>query len=210
MVNVVIFARVSRKDQNYDRQVNELLEYCKTNNYQGVDIITEKVSGSKTQLRDRPSIQSLLEMARAGSMQKVIISEVSRIGRKTKDVLEIIEELHKQNISLLIYNYGLETLDHKGKVNSMAQFLITLLADIARMETATLGERIKSGLEEARRKGKELGRPKGSSISATDIIAKYPGVVKDLKSGDSLRRIAAVREVSIDTVQRVKKALVSI
>jgi DNA invertase Pin-like site-specific DNA recombinase len=202
-INAVIFARVSRRDMNYDRQVNELLDYCKAHNYQ----VVEKISGTSTELRDRAQVQKLLEMARAGRMQKVLISEVSRLGRKTKDLLDIIEQLHKEKVSLVVYNYHLETLNPKSQVNSMAQFLITLLADIARMETATLTERINSGLDEARRKGKRLGRPKGTIMQPEQLLNQYPGIVKDLKSGLSIRKTAAFRQVSVDTVQRVKAVL---
>ena len=60
---------------------------------------------------------------------------------------------------LVVYNYKLETLDKCGLVNPIAQFLVTLLADIGRMEAETLSEHTRSGLEEARTKGKKLGRP---------------------------------------------------
>jgi DNA invertase Pin-like site-specific DNA recombinase len=85
--------------------------------------------------------------------------------------------------------------------------LLGVLADLAEMEKEQLVERINSGLDEARRKNKTLGRPKGSMLTREELLEQYPGVVKDLNGGLSLRKTAAFRKVSLDTVQRVKKAL---
>lgn len=206
-MKVALLVRVSSNEQSYDRQVSELTEYAKSHNWEIVSIIEEKISGSKTKLADRPSIKQLFKLVESHKVQKVLISEVTRLGRRTKDLLEVIEFLHEHKVSLVVYNYRMETLDHRGRVNSMTQFMITILADIGRMETETLSERTKSGLDEARRKGKQLGRPKGSSLSGQQLLQQYPGIVKDLKEGMSIRRTAAFRKVSVDTVQRVKKAL---
>jgi len=206
-MKVVLFVRVSRKDQSYQRQVSELTEYTRSQNWEVVKIIEEKTSGSKTKLENRTGFKQLFELVATGQVNKVAISEVTRLGRRTRDLLEVIDFLHQHGVSLVVYNYRLETLDNRGKVNSMAQFLITLLGDIGRMETETLSERTLSGLEEARRKGKKLGRPAGSQMEDQDLLQEYAGVVKDLRSGLSIRKTAAFRKVSVDTVQRVKKAM---
>lgn len=85
--------------------------------------------------------------------------------------------------------------------------LLGVLADLAEMEKELLVERISSGLDEAKRKGKKLGRPKGSILSPQELLEKHPGVVKDLREGISLRRTVAFRKASLDTVQRVKRVL---
>ena len=81
------------------------------------------------------------------------------------------------------------------------------MIEIDAMETERLSERILSGLAQARRDGKQLGRPKGTVKTNEDLVADYPLVVKDLKKKLSIRQIAAIRQVSTDTVQRVKKAM---
>jgi DNA invertase Pin-like site-specific DNA recombinase len=169
-------------------------------NWEVVNVIQEKISGSKNRLEDRPGFKQLLDLMASGQVNKVLISEVIRLGRRTKDLLEVIEFLHHR-VSLVVYNYRQETLYHRGKVNSMAQFLITLLGDIGRMETETLSERTLSELEEARRKGKRLGRPKGTKIQSEQLLSQYPGIVKDIKNGLNIRKTAAFRKVAVDTVQ---------
>lgn len=208
MIKVALFVRVSSKNQSYDRQVSELTDYAISQGWKIGAIIEEKISGSKAPLHTRQGIKDLFGLAETKLVQKVLISEVTRLGRRTKDLLEVIEHLHLHNVSLVVYNYSLETLDHKGRVNSMAQFLITLLGDIGRMETETLSERTRSGLEEARRKGKRLGRPEGLVKVSSDYIKDYPGVVKDLKAGLTIRQIVATRQISDKTVQRVKKSII--
>ena len=68
--------------------------------------------------------------------------------------------------------------------------MFTLLAEFARMERETLRERILSGMEEARRKGKHLGRPDGSSEDKEAFLKKYPSVVRNLRLGISARKTA--------------------
>jgi DNA invertase Pin-like site-specific DNA recombinase len=206
-MKVVLFVRVSGKGQSYDRQVSELTEYAAAQGWEVGAIIEEKASGSKVPLHKRQGIKDLFSLVEAKLVHKVLISEVTRLGRRTHDLLDVIELMHEHKVSLVVYNYKLETLDKRGKVNSTAQFLITLLADIGRMEAETLSERTKSGLEEARRKGKKLGRPQGRSKTIREYLEQYPGVVKDLKAGLSIRQIVATRKVADKTVQRVKKSL---
>ncbi len=99
-----------------------------------------------------------------------------------------------------------------GKRNQVAGIVISVMVEIDAMETERLSERILSGLDQAHRDEKRLGRPPGSvkdriGEPAQKLLKEYPGVVKDVKAGLSIRQIAAIREVSKDTVQRVKKAL---
>ena len=77
------------------------------------------------------------------------------------------------------------------------------------METERLSKRILSGLANVRRKGVRVGRPPGSIISTQQLLADYPGVVKDLRAGLSIRQTAAFRALSKDTIQRIKKAMQS-
>jgi len=77
----------------------------------------------------------------------------------------------------------------------------------AEMEREQLRERVKSGLENAKRKGKQLGRPNGSTKSDQDILKQYPAIVKQLKAERSIRETAKLCDVANGTVQKVKQAL---
>ena len=78
---------------------------------------------------------------------------------------------------------------------------------MARNETETLWERINSGLAEARRQGRKLGRPEGTGLDASDLLEKHTDVVRQLKAGQSVRNTAKITGKGAGTVQRVKAAL---
>jgi DNA invertase Pin-like site-specific DNA recombinase len=205
-MNVALFVRVSTKQQVYDRQVNDLITYANRQNHTIVATIHEQVSGS-TSYKDRPAMQELLSLAKSGQVEKILVTEVSRLGRKTSDILRIIEFLTEQKISVFILNYNLETLLPNKKLNPVASILFTLLAEFSRLEKETLKDRIISGLEQAKKKGVKLGRPQGSIKSKQSIQLQYKNVISDLNSGLSIRKISKLREVSINTVQKVKQVV---
>ena len=153
MQQAVIFVRVSRRDQDYQRQLEDLRIVAQSQAVQVVAEISEKISGVRTNL-ERDGIQKLLLLSRRGAIQKVLVCEVSRLGRSTVEVLQVVDELTQLGVSIYVQNFGIETLKN-GKRNPVAQFMFTLLAEFARLERETLRERILSGMEEARRQGKK-------------------------------------------------------
>jgi DNA invertase Pin-like site-specific DNA recombinase len=101
-------------------------------------------------------------------------------------------------VSIYAHNLGLETQLANGKRNQVVGIVMAVMVEIGAMEIERLSERILSGLDQARRDGKRLGRPPGSVKDRTGEPAKtllkdYPGVVKDVKAGLSIRQIAAIR-----------------
>src|SRR5690606_2399943 len=94
-----------------------------------------------------------------------------------------------------------------GKRNPAAAIMFALLAEMARAERETLSERIKSGLQEARRKGRRLGRPEGSGHSQRELLAKHGDIRRRLREGQSIRNTAKITGKGVSTVQRVKAAM---
>lgn len=201
----VIFVRVSKKEQDYQRQLEDLRALAKTQNLEIIAEIAEKVSGAKNN-QERDGIQELLRLAQKGIIQKVLVQEVSRLGRSTVEVLKVLEELTSLHVSVYVQNFGIETLKN-GKRNPIAQFMFTLLSEFARMERETLRERILSGMEEARRQGKHLGRPDGSLENKETFLKKYPSVVRNLRQGISVRKTSKICDTSINTVRKVNDYL---
>ena len=205
-MKVAIFARVSTTDrQTTDRQINDLRDLCTNQSWTIVETIAEHVSGAKANI-DREGVQQLFALAKRRTIQKVIVTEISRIGRNVAESVQIIETLTAAGVSLYIQNIGMETLLADGRTNFMFKPILLTLVGFAEMERELLRERIKSGLDTARRKGKKLGRPAGATETADDILAKYPSVVRNIRSGLSVRKIAKICDVSAGTVQKVKEA----
>jgi DNA invertase Pin-like site-specific DNA recombinase len=201
----VIFVRVSKREQDYQRQLEDLRALAKAQNLEIIAEIAEKISGVKDN-QERDGVQELLRLAQKGIIQKVLVQEVSRLGRSTVEVLKVLEELTSLHVSVYVQNFGFETLKN-GQRNPIAQFMFTLLAEFARMERETLRERILSGMEEARRQGKHLGRPDGSLENKETFLKKYPSVVRNLRQGISVRKTAKICDTSINTVRKVNDYL---
>ena len=200
-----IFVRVSKREQDYQRQLEDLRVVAQTQNVEIVKEIAENISGAKTN-QERDGLQDLLTLARNHTIDKVLVQEVSRLGRTTVEVLKVLEEMTALGVSVYVQNFGIETLKN-GKRNAIAQFMFTLLAEFARLERETLRERILSGMEEARQKGKHLGRPDGSNEDKEDFLKKYPSVARNLRLGISVRKTAKICDTAINTVRKVKDYL---
>ena len=204
MVKTVIFARVSTSSQEYERQVNELMALANGNTWSVEAIFAEKVSGAKSN-SERAELIRMVNYIESNHIDKVLVTELSRLGRDTLQVLEVIEMLNGKGISLYIQNYNIETLTKEGKVNAMSQFLITILAEVARMERKTIRERAESGYKNFRANGGKVGRKVGSVKSKERKQEEYAKVIRSLRAGKSIRDTAMICSVSISTVHRIKK-----
>ena len=204
MIKTVIFARVSTSSQEYERQVNELMVLANGNAWSVEAIFAEKVSGAKSN-SERAELIRMVNYIESNHIDKVLVSELSRLGRDTLQVLEVIEMLNGKGISLYIQNYNIETLTKEGKVNAMSQFLITILAEVARMERKTIRERVESGYKNFRANGGKVGRKVGSVKSKERKQEEYAKVIRSLRAGKSIRDTAMICSVSISTVHRIKK-----
>ncbi len=119
MIPVAIFVRVSRQDQNYDRQISELREYAMAMNYQVICVISEKISGVKRN-SERIGIDELLQLARNRQISKVLVLEVSRLGRDARETSNLLSQLTDLKVSIYTKSFNLETLDDNGKRNPIA------------------------------------------------------------------------------------------
>lgn len=206
MEKVVLYCRVSTQVQDYERQVSDLTQFAKKHQWEIAETFTEKISGAKKN-NERKELTSLLSYARVQHINRVLVTELSRLGRDTLQVLAAIDMLNKAKVSLYIMNYNIETLTPDGKVNLMSQFMITLLAEVARMERRTIKERMASGYNNFRANGGKVGRKTGYRKSDEDFRTQYKDVFRLLGKGVSLRDISKATGVSVNTVKRCKNLL---
>ena len=206
MKKVVIFARVSTSIQDYERQVNELTAIANCNNWNVAATFCEKVSGAKKNT-ERKELSKMIDYVRTNSINMVLVTELSRLGRDTLQVLEVIEQFNKLGISLFIQNYHIETLNDNGTINTMSQFLITILAEVARMERKTIRERVESGYKNYRANGGKVGRKEGYRKSDIDMREQYAEEIRLLRKGISLRNISKITGTSINTIRKCQNLI---
>jgi DNA invertase Pin-like site-specific DNA recombinase len=176
------YARVSTSDQRHDLQVDALEQAgCE-------EIVQEVMSGAK-QLVKR---DALLGRLRAGD--ELVVWRLDRLGRSTLDVPEQLQDLQARGIRF-------KTLEGDFDTNTpMGRAMLTIMASLAELERETLRERVKSGLEAARRRGTPLGRRRSLNHSQREQIVTWRA------EGQSWRQIQQLlggpHAISIRTLQR--------
>lgn len=207
MEKVVILARVSTDKQDYERQVNELTDYCRKMDWEIERVFTNKVSGAKKN-EEREEIQELISYVNSNQIRRVVCLEISRMGRNTLEALKVIQILNEHKVSLYVKNYNLETLDSEGRVNPVASLICTILLEVAAMERLTIKERMASGrdqyIEKCRREGIKMGRPSTYRKSIDEYKKQYQREFSLIRKGLSLANISAITGTSISTIQKLR------
>jgi len=209
MKKVVLFCRVSSMNdrQSYDRQINDLTILAESLNYQVDKVFAEKISGAKKNI-ERIELMKMIEYVNANEIDKVLVTELSRLGRDTLQVLQAIEMLNMNKISLYIQNHNIETLTPEKEINGMSQFMITILAEVARMERKTIENRLHSGYEHFRAGGGMVGRKEGFRKSNETMQNQYCEEIKMLKKGYSFTHISQISTTNKNTLTKLKKLFV--
>lgn len=168
------YARVSTKDQNLDRQLDQLKAAgCEK-------IFTEKITGTK---KDRPELIRLLEQVRHSDT--VIISELTRLSRSTKDLFDLVETIHEKGADIKsLKETWLDTTTPQGKL------MFTLIAGISQFERDLISQRTKEGLESARARGRKGGRPKKSQKDIKKALKLYDSKEYSVKEIEDMTGIS--------------------
>lgn len=208
--NAVIYARVSSVSDRQDtaRQIQDLTRYANAQEIEVVSIFEEHISGAKKN-EERQVLTDCLEYCTANSVNYLLLSELSRLGRSTLQVLRSLEILHEAKVSVYIQNLGLYTLQTDGKVNPIVSILITILAEMSNIERSNIVYRLNSGRANYIAKGGKLGRKVGSIKTEERKREEYKEVIQLLKKGYSVRNISKSQGIGISTVQRIKNQFIN-
>jgi len=113
---------------------------------------------------------------------KIIVAELSRLGRSLKQILEIVEECRAKSITILLIREGIEVCDD----NPFTKLLVSILGSLAEMERNLISQRTKDGLALKKKQGVVLGRPKGSGVGEHyKLLGKEAAIRKLLRRGYS-------------------------
>lgn len=180
------YARVSTLDQNLNRQLDSLVSY-------GVDmrnIYREKLSG-KT--KDRPELIQMINELQPEDI--VVVADITRISRSTKDLLEIVEQIKEKGASIKsLKDTWLDTTNS----NPYNEFLLTVMAGLSQLERDLISQRTKEGLAAAKARGRNGGRPskRNSKAKLVESLASSNFKIKDIIKETGLSRTTIYRILS--------------
>ena len=178
---VAIYARVSTGQQKADLQIRELRSFVKRSGWKLFrEYIDEGYSGKDTK---RPEYIRMMEDARRRRFNVLLVWKLDRLSRSTRDLLNTVAELDALGVDFISYENQIDTTTPSGKL------FFTIVAAFAQFEREIIRERVIAGLENAKKKGKVLGRPRMHD----PIIEKARSL---RKKGMSYRKIG--REFGVD------------
>ena len=184
-MRLVIYARVSTRDQSCDLQLRDLRSYCTA---RGFSLLREYVDVGESGAKDsRPQLNELMAAARKRQLDAVIVWRFDRFARSTKHLLLALEEFRSLGIQFISYQENIDTSSPLG------QALFTIVSAVAQLERDLIRERVSAGIRNARASGKQLGRPRR--------IVNHDEVARLRAAGASLREIAAKLGVGYGTVR---------
>jgi DNA invertase Pin-like site-specific DNA recombinase len=189
--------------QDTERQTTELIEYANKMGYEIVGVYEEKISGYKKN-EDRPIFSKMLDEIEKGYIDRILIWELSRIGRSVIQSLQNIQLLTDKKVSIYIKNFNLETLNEDKTPNALSMFMVQILFSVANMESQLTKSRMISGYRNHIKNGGKVGRKSGSIETEEETIQKHNDIVKLLKKKLTIRQISGLTNKSTNTVLKVK------
>lgn len=195
--HVAIYCLPSTSDHSCERQERELTEYAGRTGFEVAEVFREMDSAAKSVSGNKTEREKVIDLAKAGSIDAVLVTELTHWGRSIRDLTQTLQRLTSWDVSLLAQrglDFDLST--PRGRLDT------ELMNSLALFERDLQRERVRSGIVAAKARGKTLGRPAGSR--PTDRLA--PRVVKlSEASGLSQRRIARELGISKTTVNEILK-----
>jgi len=193
------YNRISTSNQNLERQLVKQNpdEILYNDVVSGSVLFAERLKGSK-----------LINDIQLGKINYVVVSSIDRMGRNLNDIINTITFCNNHNVIVRVDNLGIESMIN-GKKNPTFDLIVSVMANVAVMERDTLLERQREGIAIAKAKGVYKGRVRGTTDSNEEVLDKHKKVVKLLREKLSLRKTAKLADVSLGTVQKVKRILLS-
>lgn len=195
---VAIYCRVSTSDQDCDRQERDLIEYARRAGYEVISIHKETLSGIRKAKGKQPVERTrVMALAQRREIDAVLVTELTRWGRSTPDLMNTMGELASWDVSLIAQT-GL-TFDLS---TPQGKLVASLMASLAEFEHDLLRDRVRSGIAAAKARGQKFGRAKGyrpSDKHAPEVLRLAD------EEGLSQRAIAARLRISRTTVGEILK-----
>jgi len=192
ILKVGLYARVSTTDQNCDMQIAEIQEYCARRRW---EIVKEYVdTGWSGRKSDRPEFLRIMRDATLHKFDVVLVWKLDRFGRSVYQLNDSLQKLKACGIRFMAISQGIDTVDS----NPTSALLLHVLAAVAEFEAEMTRERVKAGLELARRRGTRSGKPIGGQTK----IFRRDEVLELHRQGVPMREISRRLKIGLGTVHR--------
>jgi DNA invertase Pin-like site-specific DNA recombinase len=187
-VNTAVYVRVSTEAQRTDSQEQELKRYCDQRGWTEVKFFTDKISGAKA---SRPQLDKLMHELRAGRVERLVVYKLDRLGRSLTHLALILDELNRLGVPLVASSQGIDT----SADSPVGRLQLGVLMAVAEFERGIIKERVKTGLDAAKARGVQLGRP-------ATIEKRFIEIEGLRKRGVGLRGIARELKMPVSSVHK--------
>ena len=186
MKRAALYLRVSTVDQHPESQLYDLRQMAAQRGYEITQEYTDRISGVKAR---RPGLDNLMQDARRGRFDVVLVWACDRIARSTRHFLEVLDELNRLEIEFVSFRESIDTGGPLGRA------IVVIIGAIAELERNLIVERVRAGMRRARLEGRHIGRP--------SLDLDREAICRDRQHGRSIGQIAREHRVSRTTVHRV-------
>ena len=182
MKRVIIYARVSTREQNVDMQLTDLNQYAEARKLNVVQEYVDYASGAKS---DRENYKKLFDDVRKRKTDVVLVWKFDRFARSTKELINALEEFNNIGVDFISYKENFDTSTPAGKI------LFTMISAFAEFERAIIKERVIAGMERAKARGVRIGRPKIPPFTIQKVLemkengVDYKEIIKKMKISKS-------------------------
>jgi len=182
MKRVIIYARVSTREQNVDMQITDLRQYAEARILKIVREYVDYASGAKS---DRENYKKLFDDVRKRKTDIVLVWKFDRFARSTRELINALEEFNNLGVDFISYKENIDTSTPAGKI------LFTMISAFAEFKRAIIKERVIAGMEKAKAKGARIGRPKIPPFTIEKVLemrglgCSYKEITKKLKISKS-------------------------
>jgi len=149
---IAIYCRVSTSDQHASNQLDDLRAYTKARGWVVAgEFIDEGISGAQ---RERPGLDSMMKLVRRRRVDTVLVWKYDRFARSVSHLLQALEEFRSLGVNFVSFTEGVDTTSPMGK------FIFGVFSSLAEFERSLIAQRVRNGMEKARKRGQHLGRPR--------------------------------------------------
>jgi DNA invertase Pin-like site-specific DNA recombinase len=193
-MRVALYGRVSTAHQSSDNQLLELERVASTRGWNVVRTFRDDgISGAKGR-DERPALDALLKAASRREIDLIAVWSIDRLGRSLQHLVTVVNDLQALGVGLFIYQQQLDTTTPSGKL------CFSMFGAFAEFERNLIRDRVRVGLERAKKNGVKLGRP-------TNLNDSVRAAIVALRAQDhSIRHIAKQLRVGTGTVYQVLRA----